>query len=653
MSRRGSRCRAIEMLILVAVGLGGAVTAANSSWAIGGLTCVSDDDHLYFILRGNVSNKGTQVTSVAITSERCGSTCIEAPPGDGILTAFSAGPGALLPNRMRTTVLNGKGNSSISCADFNPNANGGMGLLTMPAGGTVSAGGGTIPLVDVHTADAVVPAAVDLVSESRTIPPFVCSGSTMVFPLPNPQQSGCPGSGTTQVVESSVTTGEQDCQTVTFDETNQSPIGNIAGGTIDHAVGPHLQTVPDGFLLQGTCSSDADCQTIVFVGWRGSASDFGVAAAGFKITTTNEIFGTDGFSPNDCFHNTPTPTPTPTRIPIANECSPSAPDSCPVGKTCNCCCGTYVCMPPYLPCCALPCSDETPLPTPTPNPTCPPLPPFQCLPDYEKVCETTDGCTTCQCVLRATPTSTPTAPECDQNCNGSCGSFSCGPGACVAIDSGCACAPPECPTLTFLPTPTPTPTATSRTPQFCEPTPCPPGLVCVIDPPFQSRVCACVGDCNDDYGVEVDELVTMVNIALGNAATSTCRFGDGNGDGEITVDEILLAVGNALYGCGMEPTPKPYPLPTPTVPHGQTCCECPIAACTDFAWMELPFLCPLGCQTFMDAECEAPCHGGGLSGPAICVPLTPCTSDADCDDGNGCTADHCTSNGCAHDCVCV
>ena len=110
MSRRGSRCRAIEMLILVAVGLGGAVTAANSSWAIGGLTCVSDDDHLYFILRGNVSNKGTQVTSVAITSERCGSTCIEAPPGDGILTAFSAGPGALLPNRMRTTVLNGKGN---------------------------------------------------------------------------------------------------------------------------------------------------------------------------------------------------------------------------------------------------------------------------------------------------------------------------------------------------------------------------------------------------------------------------------------------------------------------------------------------------------------------------------------------------------------
>ncbi len=61
-----------------------------------------------------------------------------------------------------------------------------------------------------------------------------------------------------------------------------------------------------------------------------------------------------------------TPSPTPTPIPTANECSPAAPDSCPVGKTCNCCCGTYVCMPPYLPCCALACSGQTPLPTPTP-----------------------------------------------------------------------------------------------------------------------------------------------------------------------------------------------------------------------------------------------------------------------------------------------
>lgn len=58
-------------------------------------------------------------------------------------------------------------------------------------------------------------------------------------------------------------------------------------------------------------------------------------------------------------------TPTPTPIPTINECNPSA-HNCPAGTECNCCCGTWVCMPPYLPCCALPCSEPTQLPTPTP-----------------------------------------------------------------------------------------------------------------------------------------------------------------------------------------------------------------------------------------------------------------------------------------------
>jgi hypothetical protein len=40
----------------------------------------------------------------------------------------------------------------------------------------------------------------------------------------------------------------------------------------------------------------------------------------------------------------------------------------------------------------------------------------------------------------------------------------------------------------------------------------------------------------------------MVNIALGNAETAECRSGDVNEDGQITVDEILQAVSNALTG---------------------------------------------------------------------------------------------------------
>ncbi|MBI3784230.1 MAG: hypothetical protein HY270_12610 [Deltaproteobacteria bacterium] len=48
----------------------------------------------------------------------------------------------------------------------------------------------------------------------------------------------------------------------------------------------------------------------------------------------------------------------------------------------------------------------------------------------------------------------------------------------------------------------------------------------------------------------MDELLRMVNIALGNAGVDTCNAGDTNHDGEITIDEILTAVNNALTGCG-------------------------------------------------------------------------------------------------------
>jgi hypothetical protein len=49
--------------------------------------------------------------------------------------------------------------------------------------------------------------------------------------------------------------------------------------------------------------------------------------------------------------------------------------------------------------------------------------------------------------------------------------------------------------------------------------------------------------------VTVDEILTMVNIALGNTPVTDCLAGDRNGDEMITVDEILAAVNNALTGC--------------------------------------------------------------------------------------------------------
>lgn len=58
----------------------------------------------------------------------------------------------------------------------------------------------------------------------------------------------------------------------------------------------------------------------------------------------------------------------------------------------------------------------------------------------------------------------------------------------------------------------------------------------------------CVGDCNGDGSVTVDEIVTMVNAAL-SGGIGGCDAGDADGSGSITVDEIVTAVNNALNGC--------------------------------------------------------------------------------------------------------
>jgi hypothetical protein len=94
------------------------------------------------------------------------------------------------------------------------------------------------------------------------------------------------------------------------------------------------------------------------------------------------------------------------------------------------------------------------------------------------------------------------------------------------------------------PTPTPTITATptiSQTPTPVTPSPTP--TQTVPPPP------ACLGDCNADGQVTVDEVVTLVNIALGNSAVDACLNGDVDGGGAITVDEIVTALNLALDGC--------------------------------------------------------------------------------------------------------
>lgn len=84
----------------------------------------------------------------------------------------------------------------------------------------------------------------------------------------------------------------------------------------------------------------------------------------------------------------------------------------------------------------------------------------------------------------------------------------------------------------------------------------------------------CVGDCNADQSVHVDEVILAVAIALGNRPASDCTVADTDSSSSVTVDEIVAALRTALEGCpGASPaatvtatataTPSASATPTP------------------------------------------------------------------------------------------
>jgi hypothetical protein len=59
----------------------------------------------------------------------------------------------------------------------------------------------------------------------------------------------------------------------------------------------------------------------------------------------------------------------------------------------------------------------------------------------------------------------------------------------------------------------------------------------------------CGGDCNADLDVTIDELLRAVGIDLGEQPLERCPIADLNGDGQVSVDEIIRGVKAALIGC--------------------------------------------------------------------------------------------------------
>lgn len=80
----------------------------------------------------------------------------------------------------------------------------------------------------------------------------------------------------------------------------------------------------------------------------------------------------------------------------------------------------------------------------------------------------------------------------------------------------------------------------------------------------------CIGDCDGDGEVTVDEILRGVNMALGVVPFTGCEIFDRGGNGEVEIDEVITAIDFALRGCPAASTPtststvSPEPTPTPS-----------------------------------------------------------------------------------------
>jgi hypothetical protein len=149
-----------------------------------------------------------------------------------------------------------------------------------------------------------------------------------------------------------------------------------------------------------------------------------------------------------------------------------------------------------------------------------------------------------------------------------------------------------------------------------------------------SAALACEGDCNGDNSVDVTEIITLVNLALG--LTGSCPNG-GIPAGGVDVTFIIKAVNNALGVCTPSATPTPGTAicGNGVVDSGEDC--------------DNGGVCIGGSNAGTACTADSQCQGLG-----VCIQgskaETQCSSNTDCPGG---TCEHCVpqgGDGCSANC---
>lgn len=97
-------------------------------------------------------------------------------------------------------------------------------------------------------------------------------------------------------------------------------------------------------------------------------------------------------------------------------------------------------------------------------------------------------------------------------------------------------------------------------------------ILCVLAPVsllvLAPMALACPGDCNADGAITIDEVLYGVGLALADSGLGECPGIDRDGDGRVSVSDLVGAVGSALAGCLATPTATssspPTAIPSPT-----------------------------------------------------------------------------------------
>ncbi len=105
--------------------------------------------------------------------------------------------------------------------------------------------------------------------------------------------------------------------------------------------------------------------------------------------------------------------------------------------------------------------------------------------------------------------------------------------------------------------------------------------------PNHRALAQCGGDCNGDGRVQADDLRTGVDLALAIPEADACAAADGDGNRELTVDELVQAVHHAVDGCARVSTP---PLSRSIPPAGAS-------AVDSNAWLTLDFTAAVASET--------------------------------------------------------